>query len=240
MTNRAWRAAVLAVVAGVCGCGGPPNAEVRHFGALHAMMMEGDTSSKVLLADAASGPHVYGVGALSMLRGEVTIVDGAIWRSYATDDGVRTERGDPGDEGAALLVHASVRNWRSVPAPETIEHSGLDAWIASVAEKQGLDPDRPFFFLIEGAFPRLDMHVVDGRKLRPGAGHAEHRRSAIQLDAANTVATIVGVRSRHHEAVFTHRGDSLHMHAVVPEMDATGHVDAIMIPRGAVLRVPAM
>src|SRR5687767_5611127 len=60
---------------------------VRWYGALHAIMHEGRTASAVELSAVVPGPHVWGLGALEGLRGEVTVLDDEVWLARPRADG---------------------------------------------------------------------------------------------------------------------------------------------------------
>lgn len=83
------------VAAVACGSAAPPSPatiEVRHFGALRQIMHEGRTKAAVRLDQVVPGPHAFALGALSELRGEVTVVDDVVWTAYPRDDGTAEVR----------------------------------------------------------------------------------------------------------------------------------------------------
>ena len=66
------------------------------YGALRQIFHENDLSGKVSLSDLLPDPDLYAVGALSDLRGEVTIVGGRTYLSYPLGpDSARTTRVRP-------------------------------------------------------------------------------------------------------------------------------------------------
>jgi len=222
-----------------------PPPSVRTWGSLRAMMHEGRTGSAVALADAVVAPHTYAVGALEGLRGEVTVVDGRVWRAYPSEAGgpARVAQGD-GGEGAALLVAARVPAWRGVPLPvDVAEEGALTAQVEALAAAAGFDLEQPFPFLLEGRLAEVDWHVVDGHRLSPGASHAEHQRSAQRGTLRDAEGVLVGFYSRHHAGVFTHMGERLHLHLLAPatptpgSAPVMGHADRIVLRAGTVLRL---
>ena len=68
----------LALAATVSG-GLPP---VTVHGSIGQLVRQRDTAPKVALAEVLRTPHTFGLGSLSDLRGEITIVDGTAWLSY--------------------------------------------------------------------------------------------------------------------------------------------------------------
>jgi alpha-acetolactate decarboxylase len=213
---------------------------VKTYGELRALMHQGDVAGKVGLAAVLQQPHTYGVGALSELRGEVTILDGIAWIAYSESDGkARVERVTKSDEQAALLVISSVARWKRVTLPKPIPFADLDAALEAIARANGIDADQPFPFSVSGPVEDLDFHVVDGRKLPAGGGsHQDHVAAGSRFTKSKASATLIGFFSKSHQGVFTHMGSNTHIHVVLPKERASGHVDKVTLPRGTTLLVP--
>lgn len=200
--------------------------DVTVHGELRALMHGGDATGVVALADVAR-PGVIAVGALAEMRGEVTIFDGAVRTSMV--NGAEITSGDAaGELDAALLVVATVPAWRDVRLEQDIAAADLDGGIEAALRGAGVDVTRPVPVVIEGDFPTLRWHVVDGP-------HTHGAPSGIQRSTPGP-ALVVGFYSTAHEGVFTHMGQKTHLHVLLD--DATGHVDDLAIRAGARLRVP--
>lgn len=209
---------------------------VESHGALRAIVHERDLGAKTALAPVLAKPHAYAIGALAGLRGEITVIDGTAWLSYAGKD--RTEKTTTSDEQAALLVVAHVPRWRRIRINRTVPIEDLEAFVAAQARKAGLGK-KPFPFVIEGTFDALLWHVIDGTKLpAKSRSHEEHMQAAVQrtLDAGR--ATLVGFYSSEHQGVFTHQGENIHVHVVVPAENSSGHLDSATIRKGSTLLLP--
>jgi alpha-acetolactate decarboxylase len=224
---------------GAQGTGGPSNESVRTpplvrtYGALREIMHEGKTGPHAELASLPVDGHTYALGALSELRGEVTVVDGTIWLAYPNDDGTpRVQSAQASDERATLFVSSQVERWHSVKLEHELRPDEFDARLEALAAARGVDTSRPFPFLIDGRLRDLHWHVVDGRKLA-GGGHADHMRSAVSGTLPEAAATLVGFFSKDHQGVFTHMGSNTHLHVVAPDAKVSGHVDAVTVPAGA-------
>jgi acetolactate decarboxylase len=223
----------------------PPVASpTRWFGALHAIMHEGRTEAAVKLADVVGGPGTFGLGALTGLNGEVTVIDGVAWLARPRPDGTAEIRradlaGADRDQGAALFVVAGVASWREIPLADDVAWSQLDAFLGAALQERGYALDVPIALRIEGPVANLRWHVVDGSKLEAGADHAEHARAAVSGRFERADAKLVGFYSTAHQGVFTHAGAYSHFHAVVDEPLTSGHVDEVTLLRGARLFVAA-
>jgi alpha-acetolactate decarboxylase len=76
----------------------------------------------VRIADVSIAPHTFGVGALSHLRGEITVLDDIAWIARPSDDGTISVSHYPvhsTPDSAALLVVAHVESWRELTVPTT-------------------------------------------------------------------------------------------------------------------------
>lgn len=216
--------------------------EVKAYGALHAMMHEGKTAAEVHIQQL--GPaHVYAVGALSELRGEVTILDSHVWLAYPNgSDSERVESPQSSDEGAALLVSSVIPSWRSVPIDEDIEPSQLESLIERLAKSNGIDTERRFALRIEGPLANVAWHVIDGSRATPEttASHEGHMQMAAREQLSEATATVVGFFSKNDQGVFTHIGANTHLHWVDAANRRTGHLDSVKVLKHATLWLPAV
>ncbi len=212
---------------------------VQVHGSLRAIMHGGETGAAVRLADLLPDETLFALGALSGLRGEVTIVGGQAWLAYPEgQDGLRHVMGTTSEEEAALLVASRVTGWAEARLEEAAAAADLDQRLEDLAAAAGLPTGAPFAFLVEGALADLHWHVIDGTRLAPGAGgHAAHRDAAVTGEAASAEGTLIGFYSRSHQGVFTHMGSRIHMHVVLSDGSVSGHVDAVTLPAGTVVRL---
>jgi acetolactate decarboxylase len=83
--------------------------EVHHFGALKNMMHKGDLSAKVTLDELKEMNHLFALGAVENLKGEVLILDGIPSVSYVkgNDSSKTMMLDDSFEKNACLLVLAS-------------------------------------------------------------------------------------------------------------------------------------
>jgi hypothetical protein len=95
-------AAGAALVALWLGCSRPTPAtataqptpvEVHWWGSLREMMHQGRVEALVELAAPLATPHLYAIGALAGMRGEITTRDGTAWLAFGERDDGRAKRG---------------------------------------------------------------------------------------------------------------------------------------------------
>jgi hypothetical protein len=216
--------------------------DVRVHGAFHAVLHEGKTGSVVRLETVLPDDALYAVGALADLTGEVTVVAGKVYLSYAETGGnVRNETPSDTDEAAALLIASSVPAWRTVSTQRAIPFEALDEEIGRLAEAAGMDLDARFPFVLEGRFRELEWHVLGGSPIAEAAtSHEDHLAASTQLRLGQASATLVGFYSQKDEGVITHMGSKTHLHCVVTEPLASGHVDHVIVLAGTTVKFPVV
>ena len=173
------------------------------------------------------------------MTGEVTIVAGKAYLSYGKDQQAAAQTPEDRDAAAALLVSSRVSAWRLLTTDDTIPFDQLDAEIAALATKAGMDVNGRFPFVLEGRVRELEWHVLTGV---PPAGasedHEAHAQNAAEFRLPTAQATLVGFYSTQDEGVFTHMGSKTHVHVVAGTPPGTGHVDHVIVLPGATVKFP--
>jgi alpha-acetolactate decarboxylase len=213
---------------------------IRSYSSL-AALTAGSTGPTLPLAQVPQGSGVIGVGSLRGLRGEVAVVRGERWLSYALPDGsTRAERHVGGDEAATFLAVADVPEWQTQTFESPIPFERLASELEQRAVRAGIEPAVPFPVLIDGRFSQIQLNVVNGPAL--GADTPTRERLAkVALRAAlpSGEGTIVGFFANRDGDRFIHPGERLHLHVVLPAAGHVGHLDSATIDPGSVLWLPA-
>jgi len=239
---------VVAFAAAYAVAGGLP--QVTVYGTIGQVVRQRDVTAKVELAEVMRTPHTFGLGSLSDLRGEITILDGTAWLSYPPDPpDPRSGPGAPAQvvaspdisERAGFLVaaHVDPDRWREVKLSAPITSDNLESVLVKLAAETGIGGvDLPF--RIEGRFSTLTLAIVDGRKLPEGPTSAEALKKANHVQTETDVnATFVGFLAAKPDERFTHPGKRIHVHAVVEARRMTGHAQAFKAPAGIRVWLPA-
>jgi alpha-acetolactate decarboxylase len=210
--------------------------DIRQWGSMHEVLGQGKTEGRVQLADAASKPHSYGVGALEKLAGEVTIIDGVIYRAQTQGDAIRVAQSTDDRNSAALLAVAYVPQWRGEPIDRDITNDEVEDFIKHAAESRGLATDEPFPFRIDGPID-ASVHVINGAC--PNAPAASATSAQPLHCSEDAYGTIVGFFAENGAGTLTHHGSRTHMHVVFDaNRNCSGHVDQLTIHAGAILKLP--
>jgi len=212
-----------------------PEFEVQWAGALKNMMHMGDLSAKANLADLADTEHLYALGAVANLKGEILIMDGDVMVSSVIEDALIIDNSY--DNEACLLVHATVGNWISVLIPENVlTKDQLETFVCSSAAANDIDTTAPFPFLLNGHLSAMDWHVINWPEGDTEHSHEKHVASGLQGTLHDVDAAILGFYSNSHHAIFTHHTTNMHMHVSTGEI--AGHLDDVTLATGCILQLP--
>ncbi len=208
-----------------------PHFEVHHRGALRTLMHKGDLRATVALDTLQHLPHLYALGALENLKGEILIYDNKAFVSFVQDSAVTVSNNFT--HKAALLVYAQITQWREIEIEEELANAdALEAFVVQAAQQQGLNVAAPFPFLLTGTVAALDWHVINWAEGDTVHTHAKHKASGMHGRLEHAAVEILGFYSDRHQGVFTHHDSKLHLHAKTAAGDFAGHVDELQI-RGA-------
>lgn len=213
------------------------SARVEHHGALREIMHQGDLSSRIELNTLSNRKHLYALGAVDGLKGEIVIWDSSPYIAHVRDSNL-TVRND-WNTGAALLVHAEVPKWKEVELNAPIaDLSSLERIIARKAVAAGIDTNHAFPFLLKGQMSSVDWHVINWPEGDTVHSHAKHIASGLHGTATDLPAAILGFFSHHHKAVFTHHSRLVHLHLLSDNRALAGHVDGLKARSGLRLYIP--
>lgn len=227
---------IILVVLG-CGDNHPKQPEVHVYGALKNIMHKGDLSSKFSLNDLSGEEHVYALGAVENLKGEILIWDGKPYVSSKQGDSIAVDT--TWDHEATVLVYSQVSDWYEIWIPGTIRmnHDQLGQIIDSMAIEKGLDIEQPFPFVLSGYFDKIDFHVIDWDADDPVHTHEKHKAAGYSGSLTGE-AKLLGFYSRHHHAIFTHHSTNMHLHVMDPITGIYAHADEVEIGKFVTLGLP--
>jgi len=213
--------------------------EVKYFGALKNMMHKGDISAQADLTDFENTEHLYAIGALENLKGEIQIIDGNSYNTLVLDSAVSFDKSF--DKRATLFVYATVEKWNSFNIPNEIKtHEQLEKHITSVAKENNININEPFPFMIDGALESFDWHVINWKDGDTEHSHEKHVNSGLHGTIENRDVELLGFYSDSHHAIFTHHTTNMHIHVKTSDNEIAGHVDGLTLGKGMVLKLPAV
>jgi acetolactate decarboxylase len=232
---------VLPLLFCLTACSEPtPNpGNVRWYGELRGIMHRNDLNAHAQLTDFAQIPHLYALGAVEGLKGEVLVLDGQPLVSQVQGDSLVIR--EDFDLGATLLVTAQVDAWQEIQIPHNVRtYPQLESFIGEVAATSGLNADLPFPFLLTGTVASVDWHVINWPEGDTEHTHEKHIRSGLHDTWTQRKVEMLGFYSSSHHAIFTHHTTNMHIHVYTVDGTLSGHADNLELGEGMVLKLPAI
>lgn len=231
---------VATIVASVTNMAANANGrEITNYGHYKKMIHMKKTKGVINLRNAIPSVNSYAVGAIQQGLGEITVLNGKVWLDYGKDGIGNSLNTIPADEKAALLAVSQVKEWQNSNIHNALSKEELFEAILKKAKERGLNSKKPFPFLLEGNFRKLLIHVINGQNPKFG-GHGGKVKLFYQEkeERENQEATIVGFYSANSQGVYTHPGESWHLHAVIRDENIGAHVDDISTNENVTLKLP--
>ena len=210
----------------------------KAYGIFGRMITQRNYLAVVALKDATDGGVTDSVGAVSGLRGEISMIDGRLIVSYGADCGTACPAAAA--ETATLLATASVQHWRAVPINKDLDAKAVETFIRAQAKANGLDETKPMPFRINGTVTDFVMHVNAAPNPR-FKGHGSFDEMAITglAKGPRLAGSVVGFYAPPAlQGVITHMGDFFHSHFVDAQRSMTAHLDTFGIAAGSTLMLP--
>jgi acetolactate decarboxylase len=206
-----------------------PGYSMRFVGAQREAIMTGRRSAILDLRTLQNEAHVYGIGPLEGLAGEVTIVNNRpSLARVGADRRVHVEESFEG--GVPFFVWADVPEWQELTIPSAVRScADLETFLGEAGQVARLS--QAFPFLLRGCPALVDFHVVDAKPDTP-FGMAAHQLIQIPFELRDRNSTLVGFWSNQHQGIFTPMGVTIHVHFQTDENDASGHVQGLDLAGG--------
>jgi len=210
----------------------------KAYGVFSRMITQRNYLPAVALKDAVDASATDAVGAVSGLRGEISMIEGRLIVSYGADCGATCPAAT--SETATLLATASARTWRAVAIDKDLDAKAIESFIRAQAKANGLDENKPFPFRINGAITDFVMHVNAAPNPR-FKGHGSFDEMAVTglAKGPRLAGSVVGFYAPPPlQGVITHGGDYFHSHYVDAQRSTTAHLDSFGIAAGSTLMLP--
>jgi len=215
-----------------------PGYELFFVGAQRETIMNGKLAAALDLRTLARTPHLYGIGPIEQLRGEVTIAGSRPALARVGADGA-LRVSESFETGVPFFVWAQVPRWQTLPIPpEVRSFTDLEAFVPRAAAKAGLDPQQPLPFSIRGREEFIEFHVLNRVGDAPH-GMEAHRKIQVTFELADAETTLVGFHSSAHRGVFTPMDSSIHIHFQTTDNSKSGHVQKLKLGDGLLLGLPS-
>lgn len=200
------------------------NPQVKSVGEVRKIVHDADLSAKIRL-DTLPHKHLFAIGVMDSLRGEIVIANGKALVSSIQNTYVRTDT--TFNHEATMLVYAYVKNWKEVTIEQDLNNTEeLEALVKRLASKHGIDISRPFPFMVKAWVRNINYNVIDWQ---PGISHTAetHKQFAHDLYHSATTVMLAGFYSENHKGVFTPFDSKILVHAVTSNPITCGHLESI-------------
>lgn len=209
--------------------------EVKYSGALKTLM-SGNIQPVISLDSLSNKKHLYALGAVENLKGEIQIFDSKPSNSFVIDNILQIKNSY--NLKASLLVYAEVEEWTTSEVSNITTKSDLEELIFKTAKSNGINIEKPFPFLLEGTIASLDWHVINWKDNDTIHSHKKHIESGLNGTLNNKNVEILGFYSTKHKAVFTHHTTNMHMHFKTNDNSLAGHIDDLILKETLTLKLP--
>ena len=209
--------------------------EVKYSGVLRTLM-SGNIEPVISLDSLSTKKHLYALGAVEKLKGEIQIFDGKPSNSFVVDSILQMR--DSYKLKASLLVYAEVEEWTTSKISNITSKSDLEELILETAKGSGINTEKPFPFLLEGTIASLDWHVINWKDTDSIHNHKKHKESGLNGTLNNKYVEILGFHSTKHKAIFTHHTTNMHMHFKTKNNTIAGHIDDLELSETLTLKLP--
>ncbi len=229
--SLAWLALTFSAVYGDADLAGQTAkaAEPKIIGAMKDVMWGGRLSGIVDL-DTLPRNHLYGLGPVEYLSGEIIILDGIGYKSEIIEDSSMKVTATLKMK-APFFGYANIGKWREIPFPDSITSlRQFESYLDRITKER----PRPFLFKVAATVDSATIHVVNlpkGAKVAsPQDAHAGQKEFVIK----DKPVTLIGFFSTEHQAVFTHHDTFVHIHLITDDHKQMGHLDGIDMKRRTV------
>ena len=211
------------------------SSDVRVLGEMRRMFTARDIGPNVDLAEVNKNPHLYALGPLAGLKGEITVADGQVFVSKANGQKPIVAL-DPRVK-SVFLVYACVPAWRSVDIPDGVR---TEKDLATFLDSQ-LPKDTRSAFRVEANALTARYHIQNYKGTAQALTHEAHDAAKVFLDLTNAPVELVGFFTNRERdgGSFVHMGQTTHIHIISKDRKQMGHLESIKLGTGAKLFLPS-
>jgi acetolactate decarboxylase len=199
-------------------------------GVMRNVMWKGDLKSKINLDTLSNKTHLYGIGAVENLKGEIIVVDGKSYVSTVGSDSMIV-MAETFKVQSPLFGYAYIENWQETIVPKSIQNiADLDVFLEKLVPKR----DKPCFFRMTATVENAKIHVMnlpDGVQVTsPDVAHSLGQKHFV---IEQQEVELIGFFSTEHKAIFTHHDTFTHIHLMTKSKKKMGHLDEITFQKGS-------
>lgn len=192
------------------------------------VMWKGQLYGTIDLDTISNKQHLFGLGPVEFLTGELLIIDGKAYKSSVlTDSTMRVE--ETFQAKAPFFGYATISSWSEQELPNHVRTiSQLEAFLEKITKNS----DRPFFFQLKGRIENARIHIVNLPQGSIVSSPEDAHQGQTNYFLTNEEVDILGFFSTEHKTIFTHHDTFLHMHLITSDRQKMGHIDDLLLQKG--------
>lgn len=131
--------------------------KVQVSGAMKNVMKKGQLYGTINLDTISNKEHLFGLGPIEYLSGEITIFDGISYQSKVVTDTTMMVK-ENFNLKAPFFVYTNASNWSEIEVPKTVtDLIKLEDFLNKIPKKS----NEPFGFKIEAVAEKATIHIVN-------------------------------------------------------------------------------
>lgn len=206
------------------------NNPVKIAGAMMNVMHNGELFGTINLDTISNKEHLYGLGPVEYLSGEILIIDGRSYKSSVAADGsVKME--ETFNVKAPFFVYENVDSWKEIFFPDSIQTIPELEFYLEQINKNILSP---FAFKITATLDSAVIHIVNLPKGTEVKSPEDAHQNQKLFNLKNESVQLIGFFSKEHQGIFTHHDSYVHIHLITDDKNIMGHTDNFTLQKGTV------
>ncbi|HMQ69622.1 MAG TPA: acetolactate decarboxylase [Ignavibacteria bacterium] len=212
------------------GKAGPQTNSVKITGEMKNVMWKGELYGTIDIDTISDKEHLYGLGPVEYLRGEIIIVDGRGYKSTVINDSTM-DVSETLKLKAPIFAYANIENWTESNLPDNIlSMSALEKFL----DQNSSDIKKPFLFKLTGTADSAEIHIVNLEEGSIVSSPEEAHKGQKNFIIKDKRIELVGFYSTEHKAIFTHHDTNIHIHLITEDKKQMGHLEKIDLKKGTV------
>jgi acetolactate decarboxylase len=209
--------------------------QVKIVGQMKDVMKRGKLFGNINLDTIENKEHLYGLGPIEYLTGEILIIDGKSYQSNVlADSTLKVE--ETYQLKAPFFSYTNVSKWYDQSLPDSIQTiKQLEIYLNQITKNS----PRPFMFKLMGTVEKATIHVVNLPKGSKVKSPEDAHRGKVNYNLSKKNCEIIGFFSTEHQTIFTHHDTFLHLHLITADRQKMGHLDDVFFKKNTmVLSLP--
>lgn len=201
----------------------------------NANLGKGDFSSYANLADFKGRRHLYAVGPVQHMGGEVLVIDSVPYAAEVRDGNILVS--SSWDYQPPFLAYAGVPRWREIAIPIDVKtFVELENYLGTLASQYGFAEDQAFPFRLRATPAHLSFLIMNRPQAPTDGKPLRSYRTTWEL--TDEPAEFIGFYSTRHKGVFLSEDERVHMHFITNDRAKAGHVESFELKPGGRLFLP--